>query len=409
MVCLSLALAAVFPLASCALHTRAEELSVGYTRTSQETGDVTDETFRRAAATFALSLFRESAGEENRLLSPASALMCFAMLANGTAGTTRAETEAALGISLAELNPALYAYAGMLRAAGCAGIASSMWICDDDTLTVEPSFLQTNADFFAADIYRAAFNNSTVRDINRWVKDRTDGMIKKILDELTPDNMLCLINAMTFDAKWQNPYSEKSNRREGTFTNADGTRSDVTYLTSSEWLYLAGDGVQGFMKPYAGGKYHFVALLPDEGRTPAETAATLDGDAWLALLAGASSEKVLTKTPAFEMSGRVDLIEALRAMGLTEVFDENRADLSAMGHYGDNGLYCSAMRQDVYLRLDADGTKAAAATIAMIDECTSAGPDETPPREVYLTRPFLYAVVDAETNLPLFLGSVDRL
>ena len=150
-------------------------------------------------------------------------------------------------------------------------------------------------------------------------------------------------------------------------------------------------------------------MLPDEGRTTAETAAALDGDAWLALLAGASGEKVLTRTPAFEMSARVSLVDALRTMGFSEIFDENRADLSAMGHYGDMGLYCSAMWQDVTLRLDADGTKAAAATISMIDKCTSAGPDETPPHEVYLTRPFLYAVVDAETGLPLFFGTVDRL
>ena len=409
MVCLGLIGAALFSLASCALHTRAEELSAGYTRKTSETGEVTDEAFRRAAATFALSLFRESGGEENRLLSPTSALLCFAMLANGTAGTTRTETETALGIGLGELNPALYAYAELLRAAGCVGNASSMWIRDDDRLTVEPSFLQKNADFFAADVYRAAFDKSTVRDINRWVKNRTDGRIKHLLDDLTAENMLCLINALTFDAKWQNPYSEKANRKKGIFTNADGTESDVTYLVSSEWLYLAAEGLQGFMKPYAGGKYRFVALLPDEGRTTAETAAALDGDAWLALLAGASGEKVLTRTPAFEMSARVSLVDALRTMGFSEIFDENRADLSAMGHYGDMGLYCSAMWQDVTLRLDADGTKAAAATISMIDKCMSAGPDETPPHEVYLTRPFLYAIVDAETGLPLFFGTVDRL
>lgn len=406
--CLGLAGAALFSLASCALHTRAKELSAGYTRTSTETGSATDETFRLAAAEFALSLFRKSAEEENGLLSPTSALLCLAMLANGTAGQTRAELENAIGASVEELNPALYAYSALLRAAGCASLASSIWIRDDGALTVEPTFLQTNADFFSADIYRAAFDRSTVRDVNRWVKDRTGGMIKNILDGLTDDNMLCLLNALSFDAKWQSVY-EKQNRSEGSFRNADGSESNVTYLSSSEWLYLAGEGVQGFMKPYAGGKYRFVALLPDEGRTTAEVAASLCGETWLALLSGASGEKVLTRTPAFEMSRRVDLTAALGAMGVTSVFDETRADLTPMGHWGDRGLYCSAMWQDVCLRLDADGTKAAAATIAMIDKCTSTGPDETPPREVYLTRPFLYAIVDAETNLPLFLGSVDRL
>lgn len=407
--CLGLVGASLLSLASCALHTTAKDLSAGYTRTSSASGSVTDEAFRRAAATFALSLFRESAPEEeNRLLSPTSAMLCLAMLANGTAGATRAEIEGALGQEMSTLNPALYAYAELLRAAGCASLASSLWIRDDAGLTVEPSFLQTNADFFATDVYRAAFDRSTVRDVNRWVKNRTGGMIDKLLDGIDDDNMLFLINALSFDAKWQSVY-EKQDQRKGTFRNADGSESTVTYLSSSEWQYLAGEGIEGFMKSYAGGKYRFVALLPEEGRTTAEIVAGLDGDAWLALLDGASNEKVLTRTPAFETSLRVNVAEALRRMGVTLVFDENAADLSPMGHYGDRGLYCSAMRQDVRLRLDADGTKAAAATIATIDKCTSAAPDETPPHEVYLTRPFLYAIVDAETGLPLFLGTVDRL
>ena len=408
-ICLGLAGAALFSLASCALRTKAKALSADYTRTSQASGSVTDESFRRAAADFALSLFRKSAvGEGNRLLSPTSAMLCLAMLANGTAGASRTEIESVLGRELDTLNPTLYAYAELLRAAGCASLASSVWIRDDEGLTVEPSFLQANADFFSADVYRAAFDKSTVRDVNRWVKDRTGGMIDKLLEGIDSDNMLFLINALAFDARWQNTY-EKQDQRKGTFRNADGSESTVTYLSSSEWLYLAGAGAGGFMKPYAGGKYRFVALLPGVGQTPDELAAELDGEAWLALLDGVSSEKVLTRTPAFETDCRIDIAEALRKMGVTRVFDEDAADLSPMGHYGDRGLYCSAMRQDVRLRLDAEGTKAAAATIAVIDKCTSAAPDETPPREVYLTRPFLYAIVDAETGLPLFLGTVNRL
>ncbi len=407
--CLGLVGASLLSLASCALHTKAKDLSAGYTRTSSASGSVTDEAFRRAAATFALSLFRESAPEEeNRLLSPTSAMLCLAMLANGTAGGTRAEIESVLGREIDTLNPILYAYAELLRAAGCASIAASVWIRDVEGLTVEPSFLQKNADFFSADVYRAAFDRNTVRDVNRWVKNRTGGMIDKLLDGINGDNMLFLINALSFDAKWQSVY-EKRDQRKGTFRNADGSESTVTYLSSSEWQYLTGAGAEGFMKSYAGGKYRFVALLPREGQTPEELAARLDGEAWLALLDGASNEKVLTMTPAFETECRIDIAEALRAMGVTRVFDENAADLSPMGHYGDRGLYCSAMRQDVRLRLDADGTKAAAATIATIDKCTSAAPDETPPHEVYLTRPFLYAIVDAETGLPLFLGTVNRL
>lgn len=164
------------------------------------------------------------------------------------------------------------------------------------------------------------------------------------------------------------------------------------------------------MRESAGsGKYRFVALLPDEGRTTAELAAALDGETWLALLAGATEEKVLTKTPAVELDRRIDLVEVLRKMGVTLVFDRTCADLSPMGHWGEDGLFCSAMRQDVRIRLDSEGTKAAAATVAVIDKCMSAAPDETPPREVYLTRPFLFAIVDSETNLPLFLGTVDNL
>ena len=120
-----------------------------------------------------------------------------------------------------------------------------------------------NADYYNAAAYKAPFDKPDLKDINTWVQEKTENMIDKILDEINEDAVMYLINAILFEAEWQQVYN-KANIREGEFTAVDGDKEQAEFMYSEENIYLESDQAAGFIKPYAG-NYSFAALLPSEG------------------------------------------------------------------------------------------------------------------------------------------------
>lgn len=385
---------------------KATELSKGYARTAEASGAVTDK-FISSAADFSFSLLNGlTARENNDAVSPVSALYCLALIANGAAGNTKAQIESALGMSVAELNACLYAFENSLYSdKNCkVKLANSIWFRDDGAMSVKPSFLQANADWYAAQIYATAFDKRTVKDINNWCSKNTDGMIKKIIDSIDKDTVMYLINALLFDARWETKY-EKSKISDGEFNNYGGGRTTVDMLRSTESVFLQGENVRGFAKNYEGGKYSFVALLPSEGVDVFDYAASLNGEKYLALWKGKRSAIVKATMPEFTFDTKYKLNDTLSALGMTDMFTE-AADFSEIGSYGGNKLFCSSVEQKVYIQLDRNGTKAAAITWAGM-KATSAAPDKE--EIIILDRPYVYAIVDNATGVPLFLGITANL
>ena len=173
-------------LSSCGAKIHAKDLMDGVTprnvekseNLSQSSQDVTD---------FAIRLFKEAnENGENTLISPLSVLCALAMTANGAEGETLTQMESVLGMSVEELNLYLYTYVNSLPEGEKykLSLANSIWFTDDARFNVSRDFLQANADYYGADVYKAPFNKQTMRDINNWVKNETDGMIPKVLDEI---------------------------------------------------------------------------------------------------------------------------------------------------------------------------------------------------------------------------------
>ncbi len=362
---------------------------------------------KQAMAQFAFSLLNRTILStekgKNQLLSPLSAMYCLALIANGAGEETRAQMSAVLGMAPEELNPTLLAYALGLPSGENAKLelANSVWFRDCDSLKINESFLQTVADWYAAQIYASAFDAKTVKNINAWCEKYTDGMIKKIIDEAEPSSMLYLINALAFEAKWATEY-EKDQIESGDFTTATGEKQAATFLHSTEHLYLEGDTFEGVAKYYKGGNYAFVGLLPKAGTDAATLAATLTGEEWMRAWNSQSGEVVKTKIPEFKTETFIKLTDILRAMGMPNAFDPAVANFLPMGTYNGGSLYLSDVFQKTYLELDRNGTKAAAVTWGIM-EATSAAPPENP-KEIYLDRPFVYLIVDTATGIPSFIG-----
>ncbi len=402
---LLLAISALFSLAGCGTTAQAADLMVGVKANEVSAEAELTGGDSKEIADFAVKLFQGSASlDENTLVSPLSVLCALAMTANGARGETLAQMEQAFGLTVPELNEYLRTYLNSLSTGDKYKVsaANSIWFKDDKTLTVEKDFLQTNADYYGASIYKAAFDANTLKDINAWVNKNTDGMIESILDEIPQAAVMYLINALAFDAEWENIYNV-SQVRDGEFTTMSGEKRSVDMMYASENQFLEDGSATGFIKYYADRKYAFAALLPNEGITVDDYIASLTGDGLMGTLKNAQSVEVETAIPKFENEYSVEMSDILKYMGMTDAFDGGLADFSGLGKSTAGNIFISRVIHKTHIAVDEKGTKAGAAT-AVEMRATSAPMNE--PKTVYLDRPFVYALLDCETNLPIFIGAV---
>lgn len=361
-----------------------------------------------AVTDFALRLFKESMEDgENTLISPLSVLVALSMTANGADNETLSQMEAVLGMPIDQLNTWISTYMANLpeEEKYKLSLANSIWFKDAPTFVVNDDFLQTNADYYGAGIYKAPFDNSTLKEINKWVEDNTDGMIKNILDQIPEDAVMYLINALAFDAEWLSIYNEYQ-IKDGKFTTEDGTVRDVELMYSNENKYLNDDKAEGFIKYYANRKYAFAALLPNEGVSVSEYIASLDGEHLHDLLSDAKTTPVDAAIPKFETEYKVEMSEILKEMGMPDAFDGVLADFSKLGETTDGmNIFINRVIHQTYINVDGKGTKAGAATVVEMTRESAMEPMD-PPKQVYLDRPFVYMLIDCETNLPFFIGTM---
>ena len=187
------------------------------------------------------------------------------------------------------------------------------------------------------------------------------------------------------------------------FNAADGTKQTVDFMYSEEQTYLRGWKASGFIKYYRGGKYAFVALLPDEGVSVGEYLDILDGESLQALLANRSYETVYAVTPKFETQTGLELSDVLKAMGMELPFISKEANFSSLGTSQAGNLYISRVLHKTFISVAEDGTRAGAATaVEAAAECAL----EEEPKHVRLDRPFIYILIDCENNLPFFIGTM---
>ena len=374
----------------------------------EEIFPIDDMTGGNAALTdFAVRLLRTSTADGGEvLLSPLSIICALAMTMNGAEGETLAEMESALGLSKDELNTYLYTYLSRRpeNERYKISVANSIWFTDDERFSVNKSFLQSNANYYSAEIYKTPFNRSTLNDINRWVNDETDGMIPKILKSIPEEAVMYLVNALAFEATWESTY-EEDQVRNGTFTTEDGTTENVKMMYDEAYSYLEDEYATGFIRYYKQKRYAFVAMLPNEGVSVAEYIGTLDGESLHEMLSNPSRETVKTAIPKFDGEYAAELSGLLKSLGMTSAFDPDFAEFGGIGSYDvDGNIYISTVLHKTFISVSERGTRAGAATsVGMAGNAAGAPPRE--PKKVYLDRPFVYMLIDCETNTPFFIGT----
>lgn len=358
-----------------------------------------DDEFKAAASSFAAELFKDNYSKgKTTLVSPLSVLTALALVQNGAQGNTLAQLEQALGgLDRDTLNAYMRAYCDFLTESDELKIANSVWT--DSSAEAKRAFLQKAVDSYSAQLFSAPLSDpKTVESINSWVKKNTDGMIPKIIENADRDAVMMLINAVAFEAKWETPYTNDDIEKLE-FNSYSGKSKKTEFMCSTESVYLSDSDAVGFMKPYKNGRFAFAALLPDEDVNIDDYIASLSGEKLMKIFSSAKkNEEVDVKMPKFKAEYSTQLIDTLKKMGIEDAFDRKSADFSSLIDKND-GAYIGTVMHKTFIEVDQEGTRAAAATLVGISKMSM--PAINP---VCLNRPFVYMIVDTETNLPLFIG-----
>lgn len=357
-----------------------------------------DDEFKAAAASFSADLFKYNySNGKATLVSPLSVLTALALVQNGAQGDTLAQLEQALGgLDRDTLNAYMRAYCDFLTESEELKIANSVWT--DSSAEAKRAFLQKAVDSYSAQLFSAPLSDpKTVESINSWVKKNTDGMIPKIIEKADRYAVMMLVNAIAFDAKWETPY-KRSDIEKLEFTSYSGSKKKTDFMCSTENVYLKDGGTVGFMKPYKNGRFAFAALLPDENTGIDDYVASLSGDKLMKIFSSAKrGNEVNVKMPKFRAEYSAQLIDTLKKMGVKDAFDSKTADFSSLIENRD--AYIATVVHKTFIEVDENGTRAAASTLVGADTMSL-----MEPYSVFLNRPFVYMIVDTETNLPLFIG-----
>lgn len=356
----------------------------------------------------------EKDNKDSTMISSLSIVTALAMAANGADGKTLDQmlNTIGCGLDLEGLNQQLFNFYASLRNGKDASLkgANSVWLTNSPRYSVNENYLRRIENTFDADIVSVDFTSpSVVDDINGWCSDKTDGMIPGIVDEkiVSPYTVMCLLNALCFDALWSMPIEDYA-VSDGIFHGDDGNTT-VKLMRTKEGRYVSGKNVTGFVKYYAGGDYAFVALLPDEKVTVADYLASLDGKTFIDLVKNASWEDVVALMPEFSSDYSVELNDILVSLGMTDAFDARFADFSGMGRMNDGGnVYISNVIHKTHIDVDQSGTRAAAVTAVTMADATAVQ-EHKEPKQVILDRPFVYAIIDTASGIPVFMGTCENV
>ncbi len=377
---------------------------------SKNLEDYDEEQMREGYLDYSMRLFAGSVTEgTNSMISPVSVMMALDMAAAGANGETQDQiTE--LFCAGAEQSQMEHFCRDLLDRYESSQdvelhLANSIWIRDTAADQMKEDYLVRTDRIFDAEVMIAPFDQTTVDAVNQWCDDNTDGMIDHLLDRIDPYAQLILMNATALDAPWADPYEDHQVREE-TFTNADGDTENVKMLNGTESNYFETEDAVGFMKYYEGYEYAFLAILPNEDMTVDEYVQSLTGEKYMEFWnSRTTAYDVWTKLPEFTYEYELIMNGVLGDMGMVQAFDVNNADFTGIAEFLDGNLYIDIVLHKTFIEVGQERTRAAAVT-AVIMECGSAMPEPVEIKEVYLDRPFVYAIVEVDTGMPLFIGTL---
>jgi serine protease inhibitor len=366
---------------------------------------ITGSAFSNSVNQFAADLYTQLRADnpnQNIFFSAYSIVSAFAMVYIGANGATRQQMADVLHLpddnqTLLSAIAADQSFSPAANSGATVSQANGVWT--QPGFDINSDYLATLRSAFGAAIQQADFSDpNTLKQINQFVADHTDNKIQNLFSQLDPSTILALVNAVYFDSNWASTFDPASDSSQS-FTDDTGNSNTATFMhQTSQYQYYENDNLQLIEMPYANSDYEMTIVLPKSGGL-SSIDSSLTPDNLAAWSAAATSTDVELSLPKFTMQTSVDLAQVLPEMGMTDAFNSS-ADFSGISP----GLVISQAVHKAYVKVDEQGTEAAAATgitgIAAIEE---------PPPNVTVfdaNHPFYVSINDVKTGATLFSGAM---
>ena len=358
---------------------------------------------------FAFSLYNKTMGMNSRVVSPLSVTYLMSMLANGADGETQQQILATLGWagegiqqpSLQDIND----YSRMLiektaRLDKAVTVEIANYVAVNKEFKLNSKFQKSVERDYKAGVESLNFTSpSTLKRINDWCNDRTHGMIPSIINELDPDAVSYLMNAIYFNGTWKDKFSKEETKQE----MFRGYTRDIQYVDMmhrhGEYFYADGDGYSAVSIPYGNGAFRMTVILPIEGSFLRDVMASMDGGKFQALQRSMEKCNVDLKIPRFTTEVDLPLNDIISALGAPLIFSP-QADFSQFAR-GD--FYVSKMFQKAKIEVSEEGTKAAAVTAAIM-MMSAVRPEKKRNVVFHADSPFAYIISENSTGSIYFMG-----
>lgn len=347
-------------------------------------------------------IIRTTFEEKNYLISPYNIKMALNMLKEGADGNTKDEIEKVIGNE--KVNN--------INIKNKLSIANGIFIKNDFKPSVKKEFTNIMNNKYHSEIIYDDFKTPKV--INNWVKEKTNGMIDKVLDKMDENSVMGIASALALDIKWLDTFNCLDTKKEE-FTKIDNNKMNTimmhqTYESNAK--YIKGDKEEGIIIPYntetSDVELEFVGLLPKNNITDYVRNIDINKINDLISSARETNDKlhVILSLPRFSYSYEVeDFISSLKKMGINDVFSPELANLSKI--LDTSGIYVGDAIHKTKIDLNEDGTKASAVTYFNV-MYKGAPLFEQNFEEINLVfnKPFVYMIREKNTGEILFFGTV---
>ncbi|MGQ9815576.1 MAG: serpin family protein [Candidatus Roseilinea sp.] len=365
---------------------------------------------------FGLKLFanlRDADAAGNVFISPVSVAIALAMTYNGAAGETQQAMARALELNSLSLDEVNQSYAALLQTLATAdpkvtlSIANSLWGRQD--VAFKQDFLARVRLFYEAEVSALDFSDpATVDTINAWVNEKTNRKIPRILDRISDDAILFLINAIYFKGAWVKAFDPQLTR-EQPFILSDGSQKQVPMMSrSGEFRYLRGEDFQAVSLPFGApdtaSRFSMLVFLPDESSSLDALTARLTAEQWATWMAQFGPAEGFLAMPRYTLEYEAGLNGALTALDMGVAFDPQQADFGPMVDLQPENVFISSVMHKTFIEVNEEGAEAAAVTSV---EMGVTSVREQPERfTMIVERPFLVAIRDDQSGAVLFIGAI---
>jgi serine protease inhibitor len=342
---------------------------------------------------------------KNTMISPMSVSLALAMVYNGTSGNTKKQMEDMLhkaNLAPADINQSYKDLVAALQSHDPkVELSISNAIFYRNSFSVKNDFITTNQNYYQAEVSGLDFSKSaeTLNKVNGWVNTKTKGKIDKIIEQVNPEDIMYLLNAIYFNGEWKYSFDTKETT-DRPFSKEDKTTVLAPTMTIEKpFNYYSHQKFELLEMPYGSGKYSMLIFLPVTGKTTNDIISILNSENvndWISRLTEQKKEVFL---PKFEFKFDNSLKDELAALGMTDAFDDMKANLSGISEAAK--LVISEVMHKSYIKVDERGTEAAAVTGITIG-VTSMPLDNS----FKVDHPFVFAIREKDTKAILFIGKV---